>query len=260
MNIQEALALLDSMSANGAELRRLVLANRLMEMTGNMVQHGPLQGFHLGHHATWRIADNCAKLLGLYEQEVCALVAALGKNRSTLIDLGAADGFYGVGMVAANHYRISHCFECAPESLNNIRQIAAQSGVQDRVILHGAAGDDFVDTVRQHHVDLRDAVVLSDVESSEFDIFTDACLASLTQTHIIIEIHDFQVPPPLGRQKYERLLTSAQRYFNITEIKTGARDLSHIPLVANHWTDTDRWLLCSESRATLMSWLHLSPR
>ncbi|MEQ5839204.1 hypothetical protein N0A02_07100 [Paraburkholderia acidicola] len=258
MDVDEALNIIGILSSNGVEARRLYLANRLMDITGGVIQHGPMRGYNLGELATWRVADNSAKILGLYEQEICELLAELGKTRHTLIDLGAADGFYGVGMVASGCYQRSHCFEIVDESRDNIRKIAASAGVGERVHLHGAATENFMAELQAYHVALADSVVLCDIETHEFDVFTEECLKSLSDAHIIIEIHDFMIAD--GKAKYEGLLSRAGQHFEIREIKTGARDLSTIPILSDHWTDSDRWLLCSESRAKLMSWLYLRPR
>ncbi|MDE2357624.1 MAG: hypothetical protein KGL69_12815 [Alphaproteobacteria bacterium] len=250
--------LMDWATGHAVEVRRLYLARRLFQATGGVVQHGPLSGYNVGARATWRAADDSAKILGLYEQEVCALLARLAGERTTLIDLGAADGYYGVGLVAVGVYARSHCFEIVEESRQNLAALAADHGVGDRVHIHGAATPGFMAELAAQGVEASDSVVLCDIESSEFEVLDEACLQSLTRAHLIVEIHDFMRGD--GKAQYARLLERASRLFEVTEIRTGARDLSQIPLVSDHWTDNDRWLLCSESRAKLMSWLHLAPR
>ncbi|TAM03131.1 MAG: hypothetical protein EPN70_15180 [Paraburkholderia sp.] len=260
LNHEEALAVLDKMTRDGAELRRFFLMNRLMDVTRGIVQHGPLAGFNIGNRATWRASDNSAKLLGLYEQEVCSLLDQLSESRNTLVDLGGADGFYAVGMVAVGKYAESRCFEISNESRENLREIAAANGVSEKVHIYGEATPDFAQGLLAAGVDFSKSVVLVDIESAEFDVLTDECLYNLRNAHVIVEIHDFMLIGGVGKRKFADLLERVNKVFDTCEIKTGARDLSAIPILSDHWTDTDRWLLCSESRAKLMSWLHLSPR
>ncbi|KVV25045.1 hypothetical protein WK78_02795 [Burkholderia cepacia] len=256
---EAALDLLHQRFWDGAELYRFLLGQRLMHMTGGVVQHGPLKGFNIGTRATWRASDNGPKLLGFYEQEVCDKLYWLRAGRDTLIDLGGADGFYAVGMLKNDLYQQCHCFEIEDASRQNIAAIAEENGVRDRIHLYGAATSTFARDLTDRGVDLARAVVLIDIESAEFDVLTAECLNDLRAAHVIVEIHDFMRPHD-GTQRYAELLERAEKVFDVRPFTTGPRDPSQIPLLSQGWTDTDRWLVCSESRATLMTWLHLSPK
>ncbi|KVW77397.1 hypothetical protein [Burkholderia ubonensis] len=259
MSLDEALQMLHHQTSNGAELYRFLLAQRLMHLTGGFVQHGPLQGFNIGTRATWRESDNGPKLLGLYEKEVCDLLAELAVDRDTLIDLGGADGFYAVGLVKTGVYQQSHCFEIVDESRENIAAIAEANGVRDRVHVHGAATPAFARELTARGVDFGRSTVLVDIESAEFDVLTMECLQDLQRAHVIVEIHDFMRPHD-GVQRFAELRERAEKVFHVRSFTTGARDPSQVPMLRHGWTDTDRWLVCSESRATLMTWLHLVPK
>lgn len=252
-------ALLEGLTAVGSEGRRLALARRVFEATDNIVQHGPLRGYRLPSRSTWREADNSAKVLGLYEQEVQKLLADLSRHRRILVDLGGADGFYGVGSVAAGMFERSIVFEADEHSCANIIEHAAQAGVADRVAVYGAADSTFSDRILAIGLDLANCVVLIDVEGAEFDILTPKCLHNLRASEVIIEVHDF-LRGGTGSNDLAALKDRAATYFNVEELRTGARDLTGVPLLGDHWSDTDRWLLCSEGRAKLMSWLWLSPK
>ncbi|WP_244137081.1 hypothetical protein [Burkholderia pyrrocinia] len=255
----EALEILHERCMSGAELYRFLLSLRLMHLTGGVVQHGPLAGFSIGTRATWRASDNGAKLLGFYEKEVCDLMVELAGERETLVDLGGADGFYAVGMVKTGVYQQCHCFEIEDVSRENIAEIAKENGVQDNVHIYGAATSTFARELSDRGVDLARSTVLVDIESAEFEVLTLECLQDLRCAHVIVEIHDFMRPHD-GKQRYAELLERAAQVFDVRTFTTGPRDPSQAPLLARGWTDTDRWLVCSESRATLMTWLHLAPK
>lgn len=260
LTADEALQMLHGQFSHAADLYRFILMRRVMHVTGGVIQHGPLAGFNIGQFATWREDDNAAKLLGFYEQEVCTLLARLaGPQRDVLVDLGGADGYYAVGMIARGIYRESHCFEIVDASRANIAAIATANGVADRVHLYGAATPSFAADLVSRGIDFRRASVLVDIESAEFEVLTAECLHDLRHAHVIVEIHDFMRPHD-GAQRYAELCERAQVEFNVHVLTTGARDPSAIPLLRSGWTDTDRWLLCSESRATLMTWLYLEPK
>ncbi|WP_175905933.1 hypothetical protein [Burkholderia seminalis] len=259
LSSDEALQMLHAQFSHGADLYRFLLMRRVMYLTGGVVQHGPLTGYNIGRNATWREEDNASKVLGFYEQEVCALLELLAAHRDVLVDLGGADGFYAVGMVERKLYGESHCFEIEEQSRANIATIAAANNVADRVHLYGVATSAFARDLSAAGVDFRRAVVLVDIESNEFEALTADCLHDLRHAHVIVEIHDFMRPHD-GAQRYAELLDRARINFHVSSFTTGSRDPSSVPFLRQGWTDTDRWLLCSESRATLMTWLYLEPK
>lgn len=254
-----ALYLLRQATSNAADLYRTLLADRLLHLTGGIVQHGPLKGFNIGIRTNWGLAESGPKLVGFYEKEVCELLADLARDRDTLVNLGGGDGFYAVGMVKAGLYRESHCYELNANSRSNIAAVADANQVRERVHLYDLATAAFTHELAAIGVDFTRSTVLVDIESDEFDVLTDECLLALRHAHVIIEIHDFMRPFD-GKQRYADLLARAQCHFSVRTFTTGARNPAEIPLLQEQWTDTDRWLLCSESRPTLMKWLHLAPR
>jgi hypothetical protein len=244
--------------AGGAENFRDILALQLMNVTGGIVQYGPLAGFNLGTNTTWRRADNGPKLLGFYEQEVCELLARLSRERDTLIDLGGADGYFAVGCLHANLYNECHCYEIVAESRANLAAVAEANSVRDRLQIYEAATSQFPAELTARGVDLSRSVVLIDIEGHEFTVLTEACLSDLSQSHVIVETHPFLAGG--GQANYDELVARAGKIFNVHAFQTGARDPSTRPILREHWTDTERWILCSESRATLMTWLYLEPK
>jgi hypothetical protein len=82
-------------------------------------------------------------------------------------------------------------------------------------------------------------------------------LEKLRRTALMVEVHEKLVPD--GEQKLKHLRQRASRWFTVTEFRTGARDPGAIPELRS-LPDTDRWLLTSESRPYLMTWLRLEPR
>ncbi|MDR5853719.1 hypothetical protein P9239_15500 [Caballeronia sp. LZ062] len=248
------------MSAEVVEARRMYNGRRLWRATNGVVQHGLLKGYFLGERATWRYEDTGTKLVGLYELEVCELIRRIHRGRSTFIDLGAADGFYGIGLVSTGVFERSICYEIDEASRDNLRNLANERGVGDRVNILGAVTSTFADELSAHGVDFKDCVLLCDIEGHEFETLTRECLRTLRHAHVIVEIHDFMIVGPDRHTWLPNLVARASDYFNVTEIKAGARDLTQIPLIADNWTDSDRWLLCSEGRAKPMTWLHFEPK
>lgn len=239
------------------EQRRLHNAVRLLEATQSTVQHGLLKGYKLRPPFKWGLGDIAGQLLGLYEQEVCAVLQYVANRRRFLVDLGAANGFYGVGLVAADRFERSVCFEMDAEARDILADNARHFDVSDRVTVLGTAEAGFIEKIVSTGLPLADAVFLVDIEGAEFDILKPEVLARLSDTYLVIENHDFM---HLHRtEASRRLIEQARRFFHVAEITAGPRDVRRIPLLADHWNDNDRWLICSESRAKLASWFVLTP-
>jgi len=236
--------------------RRRRIAERLFEECGGVVRHGPLKGLRLAG-GNWSIYDKAAMLLGLYEQELLALLDRPYPGRPLLVNLGAADGYYPIGLLRANRFERALCFELSETGRATIAANAETNGVAGRITLRGAAGPDLLAQLRAEAVDPAGAVVLCDIEGAEFDLLTDPVLGFLAPAVVLIETHAHLRSD--GPAALARLIAEAGRHFRVTEFRTGARDPSRFPELES-WSDNDRWLLCSEGRASLGHWLLLEPR
>lgn len=246
-------------SIQGANLRLHYLSQLLREQTGSIVQYGILRGFPIGF-SHWAEVAVGGYLLGTYEIAVCAILEALGSPDKVLVDLGAADGIFGIGLVRNNVFARSLCFEMDEQRRHAIQHRAAEMGLADRVAVYGKADRDLPAILSEHGGEPAKRVILCDIEGAEFDLFDDALLEQLSGSHVIIEIHDFLLSDPeQAARAFDELSQRAGKYFNVYEIRDGLRDIRNIPLL-RHWSDWDAWLMCVEARYRMMRWLWLEPK
>lgn len=236
--------------------RRIKLSDDLSKKMDNTVRYGPFKGFLLGKGFEWSKADIGNMLLGLYEKEVLQAICEVSNNRKVLIDLGAADGYFAIGCLISNMFNNVYCYELSEKSRKNLFNNAVLNRVQDRIEITGIATNSFPVELQKKGVDFSQSVVLCDIEGGEFELFDDNVLNALKDTIIIIEIHDWHKD---GASRYKKLQERAVKYFNITKLTTRSRDLSLFPELA-HLSDDDRWLVCSEGRHYLTTWLKLDPK
>ena len=248
---------LGKITTYSVEVRRVLISRHFHSMFEGKIQQGPLKGFAIDDDPAWGPGDLAPKLLGLYEQEILTLIESLRSRKKVLVNLGAADGYYGVGLVATNNFARSICYESSDQGRAYLERLSAQNGVADRVQIFGTATSSFPDDLKKLGISIDESLILCDVEGAEFDIFTDDCLRSLKGADVIIELHDFMVKD--GSKALQKMVDAARNHFNLSLIKTGFRDLSGFPEL-DSLNDSDRWLICSEGRIQLMAWLHLSPR
>jgi hypothetical protein len=237
--------------------RRKVLGRQLHEAFGGEVQQGALKGLKLGPEPTWARADLGPMLLGTYEINVVEQLRRLSQGRSTLVDIGAADGYFGVGCVKAKLFERSVCFEADSITREALMETVLRNGIEDRVTIFGTADSSMLDKLASANVDPCDAVFLIDIEGGEFTLLDDATLRSLANAPFVIELHNEMLA---GDDRLPALVATAERYFDISYLENGPRDPNANPLLRG-FVENDRWLLCSEGRpAVRQRWMVLEPK
>jgi|TARA_B110000003_G_scaffold266448_1_gene293436 hypothetical protein len=236
--------------------RRMELAVQIDQKHNSTIQYGPFKGMLLSRGDWWGKIDRPSMIYGFYEQEV---LESLTKDRGkfkTLIDVGAADGYYAIGGIISKTFEKSICYEIAEEGQNQIRKNAKLNNVSDKVEIRGEAKRNFHDDFSQE--ELSSSIILMDIEGVEFDLFAQReDFLKLKHSTLIIESHALYFDD--GDIKQQNLISMAQEFFDVTELKTGLRDFSNFTDLRKY-SDSDRWLMCSEGRGELMSWLRLDPK
>lgn len=235
--------------------RRTRLSREVDAAFNSTIAYGPFKGQKLTPRNWWGVKERASMILGLYEQEVLRSLMKVPRHYTTLIDLGAGDGYYAIGALVSRLFQHAYCFEMSKLGRRVIHDNAVLNGVSDRLTVHGRAEPDFYKKIPEAH--LANSVLMIDIEGGEFDICDRNLFETFRRSVIFIEEHSFFYPD--GRARCERLLRDAEEWFTITEMTTGARDLSQFPEL-DGYEDTDRWLICSEGRKKRMTWIRLDPK
>ncbi|MCX9085007.1 MAG: hypothetical protein OIN87_09455 [Candidatus Methanoperedens sp.] len=238
------------------ERRRVKLSKILYQTFDGTVMYGPFKGLKLDSNPRWSNRDYSSMLLGLYEKEILDSIITVPTSHRTFIDLGAADGYYGVGVLTNNLFDFSYCFEITKIGQKQIKSNTNLNNVSNRVKVFGKADENFYISLLNERVNLSKCVLLCDIEGGEFDLFSEKTFNAFKGSVIFIEIHEWHKN---GIEGFEKLKQRAERNFKITEFTTGSRNLSIYPELKN-FSDTDRWLICSEGRGQLMTFLRLDPK
>lgn len=247
--------------AHGRALRKDPVYDRRVELFADLsarlnstVKYGPFRGMRLPKETAWAGPDRAPMLFGLYEQEVMKVLADHRSKSATFIDVGAADGYYGVGVLLAAWFNKAYCYEMSELGQAVIRSNAAENGVSNNLVVRGAANPGFYKDIPSQ--ELEGAVILVDIEGGEFELIDSAALAALQSAAIIIEVHPWVHE---GEIKLRSLLERAKRTHRVSNFQMGARNPGEFEEL-KEYSDTDRWLICSEDRPALMSWLLLEPK
>ena len=237
---------------------RYQLGQQLANAMDGIVGYGPFKGMRLETLSHWSGADTGSMLLGMYEQEVLEELYRLSQSREVLVDVGAADGYYGVGSVVSGMFTKAICFEVDPDGQQMIRQLAILNGVEESVVVLGEAdSSDFLPELTPWlPKDLSECVFLVDIEGGEFALLNDELLKAISVAPLIVELHDFDQE---SRAAAEELIDRISRTHDVHTVYQGHRDPNLFTEV-QHWPDDDRWVVCSESRAKRMRWIVCEPK
>lgn len=236
--------------ARRAEAARRALASRLHDAVAGRVLAGPFAGMR------YITASACStlgpKLLGTYEREVASVVEAIiATGCRRIIDIGAAEGWYAVGLLTRLPDARIVAYEAAESGRALLRDMALANAVADRLDVRGHCDVAALATAVEA---FRPDLVICDVEGAERELLDPAAIPQLAGIDVLVEIHDF-VDPATGA-------TLESRFRNthvIERIATRPRRAADVPAVAG-FTRLDRLVLASELRPCRMEWFWMRAR
>lgn len=248
--------IVESLEKAIVKLHRKRIAERVFALARGVVQRGPFQGMKLVQGSHLSRSDMAMKAFGLYEPEVLEYMAALGPLR-TLVNLGAGDGYYSIGLLRAGVVQRAFCFEMNPLGRKVIPGNAALNGVAGAVRIFGAAEADLAEQLVAAGADPEGMLVLCDIEGAEFDVLSAGLIGWASKAVFVIELHPFLVDG--GEAKIAALTGSFQPTHQCRILKAGPPRWQDIPEI-EALTDLERALVTNEGRKQLGRWLIAEPR
>jgi len=223
------------------------------ERTRSQVHSGPFTGLRYVEDSVG--SAYIPKLLGIYESELAAQVDDICQRKPELIiDVGAAEGYYAVGLAIRNPQAHVIAFEMeAPgqaavremASLNQVSQQIEVRGKCEPADLSGAIGD----TARP--------IIVCDVEGYEEKLLDPETVPALARAVILVELHDFIIPgiteTLMGRFKATHHIEHVwQQPRSRTQFPWRTLRTSLLPTSYLDWS-------VSEWRPVRMAWLWMVP-
>lgn len=217
------------------------------------VLQGLFCGLQLNRNTWWGKSDLGAQCLGLYEKEILDLISAQGPF-NTFLDIGAADGYYAVGLLHAKMAKKAICFEISEDGQRAIERNWRLNAKPGKLEVYGKADEHSISSIAEKLCE--NTLVLIDVEGFEFELLSPELIAILAQCNVILEIHNWIEG---FAEKYPVLLRNLDKYFDISVIAPSDRNTQNIELLRSY-TDDNRLLVSSERRPCMMRFLHLLPK
>jgi len=237
-------------------LYRRGLSRKIFAECNGIVRYGPFAGMHWLDNPRRGRSEQGVILLGLYEQEVIENLVKAPEHFRVFVDVGAADGYYAVGLLHSGRVDRSVAFETVSEFREGIARLATENNVSEKITILGTAADSFVDVLRAQKVVPHETMLLMDIEGAEFKVLTDEVFAFLKDSLIVVETHAHIFADPQG--EIDRLIENASKTHRVTAWYPGPRNPWAIKEL-DSYAEIDRWILCSEGRFEVQQWLRFDP-
>jgi hypothetical protein len=221
---------------------------------GLTVMGGPFAGMEFPQFAVGRGELLVPQLLGAYELELWpALESIVETPPATIVDIGASDGYYAVGLARACPASTVYAYEMNFFPARVCRSLAEHNGVWDRVVMRGECRSEDLQGFQPGGA----TFVLSDCEGAEQELMDPDAVPWLRDARLIVELHEFAAPGIENtiRARFEpshsiEVVRSRRRY--VADFSA----LMEVPGVGY----MDRELGVSEFRPVPISWAVMNPK
>ncbi|MFZ1105837.1 MAG: hypothetical protein WAN86_23760 [Hyphomicrobiaceae bacterium] len=217
--------------------------------TSCTVWSGPFQGMHVQGRTA------IPQLLGTFERELAPYIErAVERQPRLVVNLGAADGYYAIGMARRLPHARVLAFEMEARGRDLLQDMATLNAVDNRVSVLGKCEPEDLASALEND---SDALVICDVEGYEEKLLNPVVVPALRRLPILVELHDF-----IGPNVTELLSRRFGATHDITHIWQQDRSVADFPcptpLTALLRSRIER--LLSEERQVRMAWFWMEPR
>jgi hypothetical protein len=150
------------------------------------IAQGPFEG--MGYLPLGPSRSALPMLLGTYESEISLAVEAICEARcDRIVNIGAGEGYYAVGMALRNPGARIVGFEMNPSARYYTRQLARRNGVRPRIKILGECTTTTLEAALEG---AERPAVICDCEGAEDVLLDPLRVPSLRRTLILVETHE----------------------------------------------------------------------
>ncbi len=222
---------------------------------GSRLQQGPFQGMDyitacIGS-ALW------PKILGTYEIEPAPCIEALvDYNPDAIVNVGAAEGYYSVGLALKCPEARVIAFEMEEEGRKLMHLLAKRNNVRNRIQIEAGCGSGDLEPTLQKAS--RPAIVI-DAEGAELELLNPATCPSLRRSAILMESH-----VRAGVETGAIMGALFQETHTVLRVRSQPRTFQQLPrvlrLLGHCGMRRHAMSTLEEGRGGPMTWLWLTPR
>jgi hypothetical protein len=196
------------------------------------------------------------KIVGTYEQELHPIIENIVRQQpDCIVDVGAAEGYYAVGLAMRIPKSRVVAFETNPDGREMLRQIASLNEISDRIDLQGYCTHDAL--VACLATAPPNSMIVCDIEGGELELLDPELLPRLKNIPILVELHRNAHP-----SIKEIFLSRFGSTSTITVLTSQSRRLEDFPTAMDQaGLSAKEKLACMfEFRPEGMEWLWITPK
>ena len=226
-----------------AKWRSTLIHNTLIKETGTIITGGPFKGIKLSDSA----AEGCfaPKLLGTYEQPLHNYIKKFN-NYKKIINIGAAEGYYAVGLAKLYPESQIFAYDSNPEAQRICREVAALNDVQDNITIGNEFSFSELDNFNDDNI-----LLICDIEGGELDLFKTLNVTYLNKFDCLVECHDCFKDGMLS--EIENILSETHEIEVIRD--SGDRVVQNEPIWFSNLAHLDQQLATWEWRSGPTPWI-----
>ena len=228
----------------------LLMRGLLQFRSGYKVLSGPFKGMPFRYPQM-----EYAMLLGTWEKELSEIWnRVLAKDFELMVDVGAAEGYYAVGMMFRKKGARVIAYEMEDHVRSNLEALRSLNEV--KLDIRGKCD---LDDLVAFGTELEDAFLLMDVEGFEAVLLDPVRVPAFRRSWILVELHDLYVEgcSELLRERFDKS-------HHIELIEGRDRVIQDLPQEIGAWRKCftpNQWLpFMDEGRPHPMSWYFMTPR
>lgn len=222
---------------------------RLSSLAGGRVLAGPFKGMR------YVTQSHCSqlgpKLLGSYERELASLLDQVGRIApDRIVDAGAAEGYYAVGLLVRFPGARIMAFEAEQAARAELAALARLNGVEDRLEVRGFCD---VAALEAALAGATRPLVIMDIEGGEAQVLDPRAVPSLARAWVLVELHPHFVEG-LERMLRDRFLATHRVHYIAARDRRRA-ELPDVPPLGARDLLAAAW----EARPDGQGWYWLEP-
>ena len=198
------------------------------------------------------------KLMGIYEKQLHKPISEFKKNNyDTIINIGAAEGYYAVGMALCFPQSKVAAIDINIDALNFLKKMSILNNTQDRVKIINSDAKIFLETIDPN----QSYLVICDCERCEFDIFSEKSIENLKKSDLIIEMHYKESEAEVDSVEYSKFIEEKNSFLErfkkhhdheiVTPLFTRLEDIKGLENIPIKYAKK----LANEHRAKNAEWL-----
>ncbi len=215
------------------------------------VIHGPFKGMKYPQLTSFG-SVLFPKLLGSYEKELQSLIETLCLNEYTeIVNIGCAEGYYAIGFARRITTATIFAYDINKDAVDVCICMAQENSVAERLITGSFCN---IGTLRSIPFSRR-ALIISDCEGYEKELFTDELVQLLVNHDVLIESHSNSI---------SQLLRKRFQHTHIIAVIESLNDLAKAGTYSfpelDRYSLPERRILLAERGPAIMEWFFMTPR